>query len=442
VKRVVVLAPDFAPSSYPPAIRARLFTRHLPDFGWEPTVISTKPEFYEWAVDPEIQSLLPADLDVVRTDAVPLKWSRRIGIGDIGMRTLVYHWRALSRLCRAGRVDLVFISVPPSISMVLGRLAHERYNIPYVIDYQDPWGPPELTLRTAWSRSPKLAGALMLARLLEPFAIKKAGHITAVSQGMLDVIGTRYRWLSPQDMTEIPFGAEEYDFGYVRRHPRVNGVFDKNDGLVHVSYIGAYIPQMGDGLRAIFAAIRLGLERDPGLFKLLRFHFVGTTYAPTASAANQVVPIAEESGLADLVDEQPARVSYLDAIQLMLDSHGIAILGSSTRYYAASKVYPSILAQRPLLAILHEDSTSALILKETQVGEVVTFGPNRPATASLEPIHNWLHTVLSGSLNGNPPTRWDIFERYTAREMTNHLSGAFDKAVLHESRSQLGRNPI
>src|SRR5262249_13534336 len=93
-KTVLIVGPDFTPSSYPPALRARFFAQHLPEFGWNPIVLSTDPRHYEWTVDPENEQLLDPSLEVIRTGALPLKWTRKLGFGDLGLRTLWHHWRA------------------------------------------------------------------------------------------------------------------------------------------------------------------------------------------------------------------------------------------------------------------------------------------------------------------------------------------------------------
>src|SRR5256885_9091334 len=137
-RTVLIIAPDFTPSSYPPALRARFFAQHLSEFGWDPIVLTTYPENYEWSVDPENEKLLNPLVDVVPTGAWSIKWTRKLGFGDVSMRTLWPHWRALSRICRQRRVDLILISVPPNWPIALGRLAHMRFGIPYILDYNDP----------------------------------------------------------------------------------------------------------------------------------------------------------------------------------------------------------------------------------------------------------------------------------------------------------------
>ncbi|HZU23566.1 MAG TPA: hypothetical protein VE998_12095, partial [Terriglobales bacterium] len=114
MKSVVILAPDFSPSSHPPALRARFFAPHLPEFGWKPIVIATAPEYYETVVDAENNRLLPGDLEVVRTRALSAKFTRRIGLGDLGWRSLWHHWRALKQVIREHKPDLLFLPTPPS----------------------------------------------------------------------------------------------------------------------------------------------------------------------------------------------------------------------------------------------------------------------------------------------------------------------------------------
>ncbi len=72
MRRVVIVGADFVPSSYPPALRIRFFAQHLPEFGWEPTVVTTDPRYYEWSVDVENERLLPGSLQVIRTPALPV----------------------------------------------------------------------------------------------------------------------------------------------------------------------------------------------------------------------------------------------------------------------------------------------------------------------------------------------------------------------------------
>jgi hypothetical protein len=428
MRTVLVVGADFVPSSLPPALRIRFFTRHLPEFGWKPVVLTTDPRFYETSVDPENYSLLPENLEVVRTPALPARWTRKFGLGDLGMRSLWHHWKALNRICRERRIDLILIPVPPSVPMVLGRLAWERFRIPYVVDYIDPWVTGYYFRLPRHQRPPKWWMAHSMAVVLEPFALRHVAHITGVSQGTTDTVVSRYRWLSRDHCTEIPYGGEPADFEHLRRHPRSNPVFAAGDGLFHMSYVGACIPAMHPALRLLFQAVAEGLASCPEVFQRLRIHFVGTSYAPGSRAEAQVLPIAREMGVDSVVTEVPSRLPYLDALQILLDSEATVVLGSDQAHYTASKVFPYILAGRPLLAILHEQSSAVRVLRETASGAVVTFGSGESLQAKSALVRSWLHGVMSGPRQAVPATRWEAFEEYTTRAMAARLAGAFEKA--------------
>jgi hypothetical protein len=93
-------------------------------------------------------------------------------------------------------------------------------------------------------------------------------------------------------------------------------------------------------------------------------------------------------------------------------------------------------AARPLLAVFHEKSSVVTILKETQAGEVIEFGASRPVSATVEDIAGQLRNLLALPPNSRPPTRWGIFERYTAKAMTGRLAAVFDR-VASQDRSRL-----
>lgn len=429
MKHVVFIGADFAPSSLPPALRMRFFANHLPEFGWQPTILSTHPRHYGWPVDHQNEQLLPADLPVIRTPALPERLTRKIGIGDIGMRSMLFHWRAFARLQRRRPVDLVCIPVPPYMPMVLGRLIAMRYRIPYVIDYIDPWVTDYYWKLPPAERPPKWPLANALARICEPFALRQVGHISGVSQGTTDSVVARYDWLDQRDASEIPYGGEPGDFDYLRAHPRANPVFNKNDGCLHISYVGACIPAMYATVRALFAAIRRGLEEAPDCFAKLRLHFVGTSYTAGADGERPIEGLAHEAGIGPYVSEQPAREPYLTALQILLDSHGLVVVGSDEPHYTASKIFPYILAQRPLLAIFHEASSVVSIIRETRAGEVVTFNTQAQPAAHVPRIMAALQQMLQLPAETRPDIYWSVFAPYTTRAMAERLAGAFEQAI-------------
>src|SRR5204862_412557 len=62
----------------------------------------------------------------------------------------------------------------------------------------------------------KLWLAHLSALLLEPFAVKRAAHVTSVSEGTNTGILKRYKNLKESDFTAIPIGGEPEVFQYLQ----------------------------------------------------------------------------------------------------------------------------------------------------------------------------------------------------------------------------------
>ena len=54
MRRVLMLSPHFPPDSSAATHRVRLLAPHLPEYGWEPIVVTAEPDGYEGPLDVEI----------------------------------------------------------------------------------------------------------------------------------------------------------------------------------------------------------------------------------------------------------------------------------------------------------------------------------------------------------------------------------------------------
>jgi hypothetical protein len=244
----------------------------------------------------------------------------------------------------------------------------------------------------------------------------------------------RYSRLGDEDFTVLPFGAAESDYAHLRSNPVRQTFFDPGDGKRHWVYAGVCGDYMAFALRSLFTALRGVIESQPGLRKELRLHFIGTAYAPKDRAQRTVEPLAREAGLEDIVSEVTDRIPYFEALQCLLDADALLMPGSDDPGYTASKIYPYILARKPLLAVFHEKSSVVGILQKTRAGTVVPFSSADTVQAASDRIlaSGWLQSLIPDSSRRSqtkadlPSTDWSAFEPYTAREMTRRLCEVFD----------------
>jgi glycosyltransferase involved in cell wall biosynthesis len=417
---VIIVAPHFPPSNLTAGHRARLFAMHLGKFGWRASVLSVDPRFYEEALDPELAQLIPEGVEVIRTRALPTRPIRLVG--DLGLRSLWWQYRALARLIKQKRVDLVYIPIPPNFSALLGPLICRRFGVPFAVDYIDPWVHPwpgsEVPLSKAWC-------AFQLGRLLEPAVLRRVRLITGVAAGYYEGALRRSPWLHPSRCAAMPYGAEESDFRALDRQPRPPFLFDPHDGRHHIVYAGAMLPRAYETLDALFRALQSLRERGGDEGARLRLHFIGTG----SPAAETVTTWAERLGVADLVREHPARIAYLDALNHQTHAAAVLVLGSSEPHYTASKVFQAVLARRPVVGILHAQSTAAEILRRARAGPVVTFDEAAPASAQVDAIARALGDVLRPDGYSPGQVDWEAFRPYSAEAMAERLAMAFDRAL-------------
>ena len=134
-----MVSPHFPPDTTAGTHRVRLLAPHLAAYGWQPVVVTVDPARYEGRLDPGLLSLVPPGLRVVRSPAWSPRWTRRVGIGDLGLRAFTGLRRTSEELLARERFDALFITIYPTYPALLGPMLKRRFHVPFVLDYQDPW---------------------------------------------------------------------------------------------------------------------------------------------------------------------------------------------------------------------------------------------------------------------------------------------------------------
>ncbi|XGV97088.1 MAG: glycosyltransferase [Leptolyngbya sp. BL-A-14] len=427
--RVLIVSPHFPPINAPDHQRIRTALPYLREFGWEAHVLTVQPDQVEHPKDDYLKQTLPDDLEVTATRSLPVQLTRKFGLGNLGLRSLPFLAQTGDRLLAAQAFDLVFFSTTIFPVMVLGDRWQRRFGVPYVLDFQDPWRVDAAPTSQRPGGNLRYAIDKFLARLLEPRAMKHVSHVVSVSPSYPTCLQKRYSWLKDEQFTVLPFGASEQDFAQLPTLGIQQSIFDPNDGKRHWVYVGRGGSDMAFALRSLFLAIRTDRDRQPQVWENVRLHFVGTSYASGARATKTIEAIAQDCGIADLATEHPHRIPYFEAQQVLQDSDAILLIGSEDATYTASKLYPSILARKPILAIFHQQSSVVDILHQCRAGQVVSFSSN-DTPANLQPqLTTQLQTLLQHPKGYQPAIDWAAFQPYTAREMTRKLCKVFDHSL-------------
>ncbi len=430
MRRVLLISPHFPPDSSAASHRVRLLAPHLPTFGWNPTVLTVQEEALCGQADPDLLSLVPRTLRVVRAPAIAAATARRLGFGDLGLRALGGLWSCVTTLLLKEDFDVLFITIYPTYPALLGPALKARFGVPFVLDYQDPWV-------SEWGRSVgggargavdiRSALSRLVSLFLEPMAVRDANGLTAVSLATLQLVQARVPEARRLPVLELPIGGEERDFQNVPALP----VRDFEEGLFHFVYVGTVLPRGLETVRALFTAISAIREEEPALFARLRWHFIGTSNQRHDNVQPRVRPLAEQFGIAHVVSEAPPRVAYTRALRALREASAILLLGSDEPHYTASKLYPALLAKRPLLAVFHERSTVVRILRQAADAptlRLVTFDDKQRVGERVGPIQDALRALVNVG-NVSVAHQASRLEEFSARSLAGRLALFFERVV-------------
>lgn len=431
MKKVLIVSPHFPPINAPDMQRVRLALPHLRAHGWEPTVLAIAPELIEGGVvEPLLEQSYPADVRVIRVQGVAPGTTRRFGVGNLWWRCGRALTEAGERLLRAEKFDLVFFSTTQFSAFTLGPKWLRQFGVPYVLDYQDPWvsdyyarmriRPPGGALKYALSQ--------WSARRAEPKVLRAAAGVIAVSEAYPEMLGRLYPWFDSNRVRVLPFGASPADFEIARTHVPAAPLVDFDDGYFHHVYTGRCGPDMKPALMIVFRAFRLFRATDLARRGAkMRFHFIGTGYAPPPLGVDTVMPIARSEGVEEFVHEHRYRVPYFDSLHYLQRAHALVAVGSDDARYAASKIFPVVFARRPTLLVYHRDSPVLSFAEKVAAGQRFSFASSGDVDAVAQQVcERWF--AGEGHL-AKPAGTEDALRPLTAKALTAQLAAVFDDAT-------------
>jgi hypothetical protein len=398
-----------------------LFAQHLPAFGWEPVILTVHEDFYEEAPDWNLVKLLPPGLRMEKVKA--FKNTKPRIIGDIGLRAFFQLYKRAKHLIKKENFDFLYIPIPSFYCALLGRWLHATTGIKYGIDYIDPWvhqfpGSHKLFSRHWFTTK--------LATFLEPIAVKKASLITGVAEGYYQPVLDRNPHLKQLAVYgAMPYGGEQKDHELLTHLDLKPYLFEKKPAKIQLVYAGAMLPKAYQPLEAIFKSIAVNNE----IFEKVEFHFIGTGKTPGDVEGYNIKPLAEKYGLWHTnVFEYPKRIPYLDVLVHLQNADGIFILGSTEPHYTPSKSYQAVLSGKPILAVLHKESTAVEVLEKSGAGKVLSFNGEEEVYSIYEGFPlvmsnylDWINEFNSANIDK------EVYKEYSAKSVTNKLTGLLNE---------------
>ena len=430
MNRVLIISPHFPPVNSADMHRVRQSLPYFRELGWEAIVVAVEEAFVEsYSSDPLLLQTIPQYIEVHKVKAWDVNKTRKFGLGSLSMRSYFFFQKKGDELLSQRKFDLIYFSTTAFHVMALGPRWKKKFGVPFVLDIQDPWRSDFYLDKPKSERPPKFFISYNIDKYLEKKTVPAADGIIAVSQAYCDTFIARYPGMKKEQCRVIPFGASAYDFEVMRKYiHQVDRVRFKKD-KINVVYVGRGGYDMGFALEILFKAMAKGLKEYPTLFSQLHLWFIGTSYAPAGSGRPTILPVAEKWGVGAYVTEITDRIPYFDTLYLLKQAAALLVPGSTDTSYTASKIYPYIMAQKPLLALFYKDSSALAVLKAMGYKTIIAYDHAiDPVDAYVDRCLDAFQTILD---QGPADASFDMssFERYMAKARTEEQVKFFDQTI-------------
>jgi glycosyltransferase involved in cell wall biosynthesis len=382
-RRLLLLCYFYPPLGGGGVQRVLGFTRWLPRFGWDCTVVCAGPEDY-WVKDETLMRQVPPGTEVIRVPggSALSAWlrlrggggGRRSGATFAGLRSLSDWWllpdsyagwagrarrTAAARIARGG-VDVMLSSSPPdSVHLAAGSLAR-RFRLPWAADFRDPW-------IHLYRRRPPTAWHAARQREMERGVLAGADLVLVTSRTHAGALA-RDPAAAGRRVECLPNGYEPDGTGAVpARDPD------------HFLLVFTGMLTLTPDVETLLEALHELLARRPEARRRIRVKLAGPYEADYADRATAL-------GLTGIV-EFTGPVAHARARELQRAADAL-ILWKPVGCDAAipAKVYEYLDAGRPVLALLDEHDEAARMVRDAGATRVAP-GDRAALAAEIERLY-------------------------------------------------------
>jgi glycosyltransferase involved in cell wall biosynthesis len=397
---------------------------YFADYGWDAEIATVDEKYSDLAKDELLLQSVPPTIKIHKVKAFNKSWTSKLGLGSIALRSLWYYRKKVNQLLKTGKFDLVYFSTTQFPVCILGAYWKAKFNVPYIIDMQDPWHTDYYQYKPKHQRPNKYWLSYPLNKFLEPIAMKKVDGLISVSESYIHDLKKRYPEIKNIPAATITFGAFEPDMKIaIGNQSKFANLL--NPAYKSIVYIGRGGSDLHKAITPFFEVLASGIKNEQTLYSKLKIYFIGTSYAAQGQGILSIIPLAKQYNLENSVIEITDRISYYHTLATLLKADGLFIPGSDDPAYTASKIYPYLLTNKPLLAIFNSLSPAINILQEYGVAHTYSYDKTADINAK---ISAYLQEIMNGSTKAIT-YHADAIKKYDAENMTLQQCSLFNRVI-------------
>jgi glycosyltransferase involved in cell wall biosynthesis len=421
LRRVLILCYDFPPRGSTSVLRVTKFVRYLPQFGWQPVVVTAAVR--GGMRDEALLAQLPTDLEALRVEnrftagAVEPSTASAASAGRPALRARLRRslraafipdpqilWvpaavQTASARIRQGDIAALLTTAPPFSVQLAGLWLKRRFPaLPWIMDMRD-----------IWSENPAIASPPIykLQRAAERWCVEHADRIITATDGQRRLIEQSFG-LPAARLRTITNGFDPLDV------PQLAPAQTRT--ALRLTYVGSIIGTRAAAAAGFFAALR-ALAAGGVTAQQLEVRLIGI-FDPSIHA--WAAPLVEQ-GIVQLLPFMP----YADAYAEMAAADALLLTTSDDREGRLShpnQLFEYFAVGRPLLALTPPGDVARLV-QEAGVGVVASPGATNQIVAALREL---LAEHQAGRLRRFAPND-PRFARFERQALTAQLAAELDE---------------
>ncbi len=397
MKPVLIITYYWPPSGGSGVQRWLKFTKYLPEFGYEPIILTVNPEQASYPViDESLIDEIPENTKVFKTKTFEVfnLYKKSVGKGEYPHSSFVnepkpslvqktarfvrgnffipdsrvgwrkYAVRKSKQLIQRYDIKHVITTGPPHSAHLIGLDLKRKLDVNWTADFRDPWTDIffyDQFYHTSWAKKKDAS--------LEKNVLEVSDNVIIVSQALKDLLLEKSDKVTSDKIQVIPNGFDDKDFDLPSNPPKDEFVITFTGSLANEA-------NKMDVFGKVLAEVMKEFPEVP-----VKFRFIGNI-GPNVSDLFRV------NGIDQIIEKIPYSPHHV-AVQYLLNGTACFSVIKRTeknKGILSGKIFDYLGSRKPIICIGPEDGNVAEILDECKAGKVIDYENEKGQKAYLRSL--------------------------------------------------------
>jgi len=430
MKPVLIITYYWPPSGGSGVQRWLKFAKYLPEFGYNPIILTVNPDQASYPVlDESLIDEIPDSIKVFKTKTFEVfnLYKKSLGKGQYPHSSFVnepkpsvsqklarfirgnffipdsrigwkkYAVRKAKELILKYDIKHIVTTGPPHSAHLIGLALKQKMNVKWIADFRDPW-----TDIFFYDQFYHTGFAKRRDATLERNVLEATDSVVIVSQALKDLLLEKSDRVAPEKIHVIPNGFDETDFSLPSNTPEDEFVITFTGSLANEA-------NKMDVFAKVLAESMKEYPKIP-----VKFKFVG-------NIAQNIKDLFRKNDIEHIIDIIPYSPHKV-AVQYLLNSTACFSVIKRTeknKGILSGKIFDYLGSQKPIICIGPEDGNVAEILSECHAGRVLDY-------ENEEGQKSYLQALFTGWMeNPELDIQEQLYLKYSRRSLTKEFSELF-----------------